>query len=97
MSVIKNEITIGSLLSIGTILISMAVSGVALARWGGQLEQRMIEAERRTISNSEALSILGREVNRLDGNNIRVDEKLNSVLAAIADLRQALSIGTRDE
>ena len=97
MSVIKNEITVGSILSMITILLSVAAAGVTIALWGGRIEQRVLEAERRSISNSEALTLLGREINRLDGNAIRVDEKLNTVLAAIADLRQALSIGTSNE
>ena len=97
MSVIKNEITVGSILSMITILLSVAAAGVTIAIWSGRIEQRMLEVERRSTSNSEALALLGREINRLDGNAIRVDEKLNTVLAAIADLRQALSIGTSNE
>lgn len=97
MSVIKNEITVGSILSMITILLSVAAAGVTIAIWSGRIEQRVLEAERRSTSNSEALALLGREINRLDGNAIRVDEKLNTVLAAIADLRQALSIGTSNE
>ena len=97
MAVIKNEITLGSILSMITVLLSVAAAGVAIASWSGRIEQRMLEVERRSASNSEALALLGREINRLDGNAIRVDEKLNTVLAAIADLRQALSIGTSHE